>query len=70
MVIGGVGSSLISKIRYLPENQMLSPVCLEMAVQVSLITGRRFRCKIENVPNVAPSTYIRTWAITGFRMGL
>jgi len=38
--LGGVGSSLISKIRYLPENQMLSQVCLEMVVQVSLITGK------------------------------
>ena len=40
MVIGGVGSSLISKIRYLPENQMLSPVCLERVVQVSLTTRK------------------------------
>jgi hypothetical protein len=40
MVIGGVGSSLISKTRYFPENQMLSQVCLEMVVQVSLITGK------------------------------
>ena|SRR5690349_13687418 len=40
MVIGGVGSSLISKIRCLPENQMLSLVCLEMVVQVSLTIGK------------------------------
>src|SRR5512141_3340682 len=40
MVIGGVGSSLISKIRYIAENQVLSQVCLERAVQASFITGK------------------------------
>jgi len=40
MVIGGVGSSLISKIRYLPENQMLSQVCLEMVARASLMTEK------------------------------
>lgn len=35
---GGVGLSLISKIRYLPENRMLNQVCLDMAGRVSLRT--------------------------------
>lgn len=38
--LGGVGSSLISKIRYLPESQMLSQVCLEMVAWASLITEK------------------------------
>jgi hypothetical protein len=36
---GGVGSSLTGKTRYLPENRMLSQVCLEMAVEVGLPPG-------------------------------
>jgi hypothetical protein len=37
---GGVELSLISKIRYLPENQMSGQVCRGMTVQISLVTGK------------------------------
>ena len=33
---GELDCYLLSKIRYLPENRMLSQVCLEMAIRVSL----------------------------------
>ena len=38
--LGGVGFSLISKITYLPENQMLRQACLKRVVRVSVSTEK------------------------------